>query len=81
MFLRVCAFKKHRVKSLTTTPIINASIEAGLCFGELYSVIDPLTRLVRFLDNPSSLKFMSSMIMKELVKSFGMSESAIAKES
>ena len=48
----------------TTMPIINPSTEAGLCFGELKKVIDPLTRLVRLLDNPSSLKFMSSMIRK-----------------
>jgi len=51
----------------TSSPIINPSTEAGLCFGELDRLIDPLTRLVRLLDNPSNLKFMSSMIMKEIL--------------
>jgi len=51
----------------TSAPIINPSTEAGLCFGELDRLIDPLTRLVRLLDNPSNLKFMSSMIMKEIL--------------
>lgn len=51
----------------TTAPILNPSTEAGLCFGDLHRLIDPLTRLVRVLDDPSNLKFMSSMIIKEIL--------------
>ena len=51
----------------TIFPIINPSTEAGLCFGNLDTLIDPLTRLVRLLNNPSNLKFMSSMIIKEIL--------------
>lgn len=51
----------------TPTPILNLSTEAGLCYGDLHRLIDPLTRLVRVLDEPSNLKFMSSMIIKEIL--------------
>lgn len=51
----------------TTSPIINPSTETGLCFGELDRLIDPLTRLVRVLDNPIHLKFMAPLIMKEIL--------------
>lgn len=49
------------------TPILNPSTEAGLCYGDLHRLIDPLTRLVRVLDKPFNLKFMSSMIIKEIL--------------
>jgi len=51
----------------TPAPILNPSTEAGLCYGDLHRLIDPLTRLVRVLDEPSNLKFMSSMIIKEIL--------------
>lgn len=51
----------------TPSPILNPSTQAGLCYGNLDKIIDPLTRLVRVLDNPSTLKFMSSMIIKEIL--------------
>ncbi|MBP1679875.1 MAG: HTH-type transcriptional activator RhaS [Proteobacteria bacterium] len=51
----------------TPTPILNPSTEAGLCYGDLHRLIDPLTRLVRVLDEPSNLKFISSMIIKEIL--------------
>lgn len=51
----------------TPNPILNPSTEAGLCYGDLHKLIDPLRRLVRVLDEPSNLKFISSMIIKEIL--------------
>lgn len=46
----------------------NLTPELGLCFGDMSTqLIDPLTRLVRLLDNPGSIKFMAPMIIKEIL--------------
>ena len=50
------------------TSILHASTQTGLCFGRLERLIEPLTRLVRLLDQPKDdLSFLSSMIIKEIL--------------
>lgn len=49
---------------LTTT----RTLGRGLCFGEDNTdLLDPLTRLVRLLDSPQSIKFMAPLIIKEIL--------------
>jgi AraC-like DNA-binding protein len=44
------------------------SAQLGLCVGaDNTRLLDPLTRLVRLLDEPSSIKFMAPLIMKEIL--------------
>ena len=52
-------------KRLTTT-----TAELGLCFGDMSTtLLDPLARLIRLLDTPQNIKFMSPMIIKEILYS------------
>jgi len=58
------------MKEIDTKPRVTSptSPELGLCFGDMsVSIIDPLSRLVRLLDTPNNIKFMSPMIIKEIL--------------
>lgn len=48
--------------------VTTRSPQMGLCFGaDNTRLLDPLTRLVRLLDTPQSIKFMAPLIMKEIL--------------